>query len=83
LQFNKTKGIQEMEYTILIHKDEESGWYSGKCVQVPAAMSQGRTLNELMENMKDAITLVLDYYKEQVRSQHSNERVFYRKLAMA
>ena len=45
-------------------------------------MSQGRTLDELMENMKDAIGLVLDYYKEQVRSQYSNERVFYRKLAM-
>ena len=45
----------DMEYTVLIHKDEESGWYSGKCVQIPAAMSQGKTLDELMENMKDAI----------------------------
>ncbi len=72
-----------MEYTILIHKDENDGWYTGKCIQVPAAMSQGRTLDELMDNMKDAIALVLDYYKEQARNQHSNEKVFYRKLALA
>ena len=50
-----------MEYTIIIEKDPESGWYVGKCIQVPAAMSQGETLDELMENMKDAISLVLDY----------------------
>ena len=47
-----------MDYTILIHKDEKSGWYIGKCIQVPGAMSQGETLDELMENMKDAISLV-------------------------
>ena len=50
---------ENMEYTVIIHKDEESGWYTGKCVQVPAAMSQGKTIAELMDNMKDAISLVL------------------------
>ena len=50
---------ENMEYTVIIHKDEESGWYTGKCVQVPAAMSQGKTIAELMDNMKDAISMVL------------------------
>ena len=49
-----------MEYTVIIHKDEASGWYTGKCVQVPGAMSQGRSLEELMENMRDAISLMLE-----------------------
>lgn len=71
-----------MDYTILIHKDEKSGWYIGKCIQVPGAMSQGETLDELMENMKDAISLVLDYYKEKARAESACERVFYRKLAV-
>ncbi|MBR6160608.1 MAG: type II toxin-antitoxin system HicB family antitoxin [Bacteroidales bacterium] len=70
-----------MEYTIIIEKDPESGWYVGKCIQVPAAMSQGETLDELMENMKDAISLVLDYYKEKARKS-SRSGVFYRKLAL-
>ena len=49
-----------MEYTVIIHKDDKSGWYTGKCMQVPGAMSQGRTLDELIENMKDAISLMLN-----------------------
>ena len=72
-----------MEYTVLIHKDEKSGWYTGKCLQIPAAMSQGMTIDELMENMKDAISLVLECYKTQAKSEHSGERIFYRKLAIA
>ena len=75
------KGGIIMEYTVIIQKDPESGWYIGKCVQIPAAMSQGETLNELMENMKDAISLVLDYYKEKARKE-SRPGAFYRKLAL-
>ena len=47
-----------MEYTILIHKDEKSGWYCGQCEQLPGAISQGATYEELMENMKEAISLI-------------------------
>lgn len=69
-----------MEYTISVHKNTENGWYSGQCVQIPGAISQGKTLDELMENMKDAITMILEYNKEQA---HSNgEKVFFRKLAV-
>ena len=64
-----------MDYTILIHKDEKSGWYIGKCIQVPGAMSQGETLDELMENMKDAISLVLDYYKEKARARRPSSDI--------
>ena len=72
-----------MEYTILIHKDAEGGWYCGQCQQLPGAISQGKTLDELMENMKDAIQLVLDYNKEQALHTFEGERFFYRKLALA
>ena len=72
-----------MEYSIIIHKDEKSGWYTGKCLQVPGAMSQGRSLDELMENMKDAISLMLDCYKSDARESYAGEKYFYRKLALA
>ena len=49
-----------MEYTILIHKDEKSGWYCGQCKQLPEALSQGQTLDELMTNMKEAIELAIE-----------------------
>lgn len=51
-----------MEYTIIIKKDKKSGWYVGKCVQIPGAMSQSETVDELMENMRDAISTILKTY---------------------
>ncbi len=72
-----------MEYTIIIHKDEQSGWYTGKCMQVPGAMSQGRTLDELIENMKDAIRLMLECYRDEALQAYAGEKHFYRKVALA
>ena len=71
-----------MEYSVIIHKDEKSGWYTGKCVQVPGAMSQGRSLDELMENMKDAIALMLECYREEAKQAYVGEKYFYRKVAL-
>ena len=72
-----------MEYSVIIHKDEKSGWYTGKCMQVPGAMSQGRTLDELIENMKDAIKLMLECYRDEARETYAGEKCFYRKVALA
>ena len=50
-----------MEYTIYIEPNED-GWLTGQCEQFPQAISQGENLDDLMENMKDAIELA--YQKE-------------------
>lgn len=71
-----------MEYTISVHKDSESGWYTGQCVQIPNAISQGATLDELMDNMKDAISMILEYNKEKIKERQGNEKIFYRKVAV-
>jgi predicted RNase H-like HicB family nuclease len=47
------------KYTVYYQKEEEGG-FSGQCAQLPAAISQGETLEELRENMSDAIQLVLE-----------------------
>jgi predicted RNase H-like HicB family nuclease len=47
-----------MEYTMLIEKTTD-GWYFGKCVQIPEAFSQGRTISELKANVLDVINLFL------------------------
>ncbi|MDR0368367.1 MAG: type II toxin-antitoxin system HicB family antitoxin, partial [Bacteroidales bacterium] len=49
-----------MEYTIIVEKDKKSGWFVGQCEQIPGALSQGETIDDLMENMKDAIELFLE-----------------------
>jgi predicted RNase H-like HicB family nuclease len=46
-------------FTIIYKVDEEVGGYSGQCLEIPGAISEGETLEELRTNMIDAITLVI------------------------
>jgi predicted RNase H-like HicB family nuclease len=60
-----------MEYTIRI-KENKDGWLSGQCEQLPQAISQGKDLDDLMENMKDAIETVLAYQQEEYRKKYDS-----------
>ncbi|MDR3309545.1 MAG: type II toxin-antitoxin system HicB family antitoxin [Tannerella sp.] len=53
-----------MEYTALIEQGK-NGWYVSQCAQIPAAISQGRTVGEAEENLKDAILLLLECEQEE------------------
>ena len=45
-----------MEYHLEIYKGEK--YYIGFCEEIPGAMTQGKTIKEVKENMKDAIQLM-------------------------
>jgi len=45
-------------FTILVKKEDEGG-YSGQCLEMPSAISQAETIEELKQNMQEAIELVL------------------------
>ena len=47
------------EFYVFIEKDED-GFFVGEVPQLKACYSQGRTLDELMENMKEVILLCLE-----------------------
>ena len=38
----------------------DDGWYVGKLREVPGVFSQGKTLRELKENIRDAFKLVIE-----------------------
>lgn len=52
-----------MKFTAIIEQGE-NGWYVGQVEELPAAMSQGKTIDELKENLLDALKLLLDTNKE-------------------
>ena len=56
-----------MNYHIIIIK-EADGRYSAQCIELPAAISFGKNIEEAARNTKEAIELVieeiLDYEKE-------------------
>lgn len=47
-----------MEYHIKIFKGDK--YFIGFCDEIPGAMTQGETIEELKENMIDAIQLMLN-----------------------
>ena len=46
------------KYTI-VYTEEAEGGFSGRCLELPGAISQGETLGDLKVNMTDAIQLML------------------------
>jgi predicted RNase H-like HicB family nuclease len=48
-----------MEYTIVLEAAEEGG-YTARCLELPAAISEGDTREEAFVNIKEAIELVLE-----------------------
>lgn len=51
-------------FTLEYWKDE--GWYVGRLREVPGVFSQGETLDELEENVRDAYKLLLEEESEPV-----------------
>jgi predicted RNase H-like HicB family nuclease len=71
-----------MEYTAVLQEIED-GWYMGQCEQVPGAVTQGQTIEEVKENLKEAIQLVLEAEKDLCRKQYKGIKVIRRKIALA
>ena len=56
------------KFTVVVKKEKEGG-YSGQCLELPGAISQGDTLEELKTNMTDAINLVLEYFQDKAKKE--------------
>lgn len=63
------------EFYVVIERDED-GCYVGEVPQLKACYSQGKTIEELMDNMKEVIELCLEEEEEI----HSVEFVGVRKI---
>lgn len=44
--------------------EKHDKWWIGWVDEVPGACSQGRTLKELLENLEEAVTMVIEAQKE-------------------
>ena len=48
-------------YTAILEHDFQDGGYTVTCKEIPAAISQGETVNEAIDNIKDAVELCLQH----------------------
>jgi len=61
-----------MKYTVIIEKDED-GIFVAKVPEIQGCHTQGSTLDELIENIKEAIQLCLEYEKENKGKNEKNK----------
>lgn len=57
---------EKHKFTVRIQKAPEGG-YSGQCLELPGAISEGETIEELKKNMTEAIELVLESLEEDAK----------------
>lgn len=62
-----------MEQTFEATIEKRDRWYIGWVDAVPGAFSQGRTIKEVQENLKEAIQLILETQREMRNSGAAGE----------
>ncbi len=58
--------VRGRTFSYVVKKAEEGG-YTARCIELPQVHTEGATLSEVKRNMRDALTLTMDYLKEQAR----------------
>lgn len=71
--------MKKLNYTAIIEKSED-GFYVGQIQEIPEAIAQGLTIEELKLNLLDALQLVIDYQREQTLNQYKGRKIIRRKL---
>jgi predicted RNase H-like HicB family nuclease len=61
-------------------KETDDGWFFGQIEEVPEAMSQGKTIEELIENLSDALSLILDIRREETLEYYKGQNYFTRQV---
>jgi len=54
-----------MKYKVVISEGED-GWYVIECPSIPGCVSQGKTVEEALENIKDAMYGCLEVLNERI-----------------
>ena len=71
-----------MEYTAKIRKTK-NGWYIAQCEQMPEALTQGKTIEEVKENLIDAILLLLEDEAEDLQKECESASLIRGKVAIS
>ena len=50
-----------------IIKPEPNGWFVGWVEEIPGAISQGRSLDECRENLRDSLQLMVQTHRDEAR----------------
>jgi predicted RNase H-like HicB family nuclease len=57
--------MKQRYHTII--KPEPNGWFVGWVEEMPGAISQGRSLEEVRENLRDSLELIVETHRDEAR----------------
>ncbi len=60
--YQKPEAVVRNEFTAIIQRDED--WYVAFCLEISAANGQGKTREDALENLAEAILLYLEMRRE-------------------
>ena len=61
--------MAQRTFTVRLTKDADSGYYAVRCVELPEAISQGKSEDEALANIREAIELVLEVYETEAKKE--------------
>ena len=64
-----------MKFKVVIKEDLEDGGYNISCPALPGCHSQGDSIEEALENIKDAITGILEVLNEKVITVDAKDKI--------
>jgi predicted RNase H-like HicB family nuclease len=63
-----------MKFTAIIKKSDQD-WYVGQIEEVPAVLTQGKTIEELRLNLIDALQLLFETNRETIKAENFGRTV--------
>jgi predicted RNase H-like HicB family nuclease len=70
----KRASVKGHKFTVVL-RHEAVGGYSVRCLELPAAISQGETRAEALKNIKEAIGLYLESFPEEIEIANELDKV--------
>jgi predicted RNase H-like HicB family nuclease len=74
--------MKKVSFNAHIQKGE-NGFYIGPIEKMPEVISQGKTIEELKENLIDACNLIIESRREKTARQFEGKKTIRRKLSIA
>ena len=75
--------MQIYDFKVLLEPDTETGGYVVTCPALPGCYTQGATIDEALDNIKEAILLCLEDMQEQNQSIPDMSRILISSVAVA
>lgn len=60
-----------MKYTIILEPQDEGG-FTARCVELPGAISEGETMTEALQNIREAADLICEVLLEDMKYKDRN-----------